>query len=75
MPGRKYQPEPSRFRTCLNNVPVPTKMFEGLEVVKVTYVSLVIFSFFEYYYFWRDTAAGLIFDHWHDGRNSFVILK
>lgn len=37
MPGRKYQPEPSRFRTCLNNVPVPTKMFEGLEVVKVTY--------------------------------------
>ena len=36
----KYVPDPSKFRTCLNTVPVPALMLEGIRVVKVANVSL-----------------------------------
>jgi hypothetical protein len=35
----KYAPEPSRFRTCLNSVPIHQKLMEGINIVKVASVS------------------------------------
>lgn len=37
-----YQPESSKFRTCLNAVPVHQKILDGVNVVKVTRVSVML---------------------------------
>ena len=37
-----YQPESSKFRTCLNAVPVHQKILDGVNVVKVTRVRVMV---------------------------------